>query len=217
MTLFKSVGNIKQITRAMQLVATSKMKRAQKKAIDTDPFAYGALEILENLTRVFQNTKEYPYWENRKGVKVGLILITSDRGFCGGLNVLLLNNVLRFIREQEALGYTVSAVTIGKKGRNFMRRIGKTLDADFSVGDHFAAHQVGPIRQNVIKNFAQSLYKSVYIAYNQFVNTLIQKPIIQQILPFTIEIFKKIAEIDVKAKKNFLPDSSELFLLFCRP
>src|SRR3990167_6988679 len=93
----KSVGNIRQITKAMQLVATSKMKRAQKRSLDSDYYAYGALEILENITVALENKTEQVFWrENTGSAKAGLILITPERGFCGGLNVALFSKVIGF-------------------------------------------------------------------------------------------------------------------------
>ncbi|MBI4359536.1 MAG: ATP synthase F1 subunit gamma [Candidatus Jacksonbacteria bacterium] len=199
----KSVGNIKQITRAMQLVATSKMKRAQKRSADADAYAYGAFEILDHLTKNSEGLRQHPFWREHASSKVGLILITSDRGFCGGFNVTLLNETLQFIKRARASGEEVEAVTIGKKGRAYMQRIGIPIIADFSVGDYFTIANIAPIAKIATEDFQKGIYKSIHIAFNQFINTLIQRPVIRKVLPFDLEMFKTIAEIDAKAEKFF--------------
>lgn len=204
----KSVGNIKQITRAMQLVATSKMRRAQKRSADADAYAYGALEILEHLTRNAEGLGEHPFWKEHQLRKIGLIVVTSDRGFCGGFNVTLLNSVLQFIKEVKARGEEVEAVTIGKKGRAFMQRIGVPIVADFTMGDYFTINSIGPIARIATEDFKQGVYRSVFLAFNQFINTLIQRPVIRKVLPLDIPMFKAIAEIDEKAEKFFFKEET---------
>ena len=205
----KSVGNIRQITKAMQLVATSKMKRAQRRSLDSDAYAYGVLEILENVTRSSEGTGEHPYWKEHTAQKVGLLLISADRGFCGGLNVLLFNKVLDFIKKKEEEGNTVAVVTVGKKGRNFVKKLGMPIIADFTPGDHFMIQEIGPIARIATEDFLRLQYKAIYLAYNQFVNTLRQVPIVRRILPIDIATFKEIAALDVKMEKFSLREQEE--------
>ncbi|HCA67013.1 MAG: ATP synthase gamma chain [Parcubacteria group bacterium GW2011_GWC2_44_17] len=204
----KSVGNIKQITRAMQLVATSKMRRAQKRSVDADAYAYGALEILEHLTKNAEGIREHPFWREQASEKVAIIIITSNRGFCGGFNVTLLGSVLQFIRETRGSGQEIFAVTIGKKGRVFMQRIGIPIIADFMLGDYFTIADMGPIAKIATEDFVRGEYKSVFMAFNQFINTLVQKPVIRKVLPLDVSVFKAIAEIDQKAESFFFKEES---------
>lgn len=203
----KSVGNIKQITRAMQLVATSKMRRAQKRSVDADAYAYGALEILEHLTKNSEGISGHQFWREQQSEKIALIVITSDRGFCGGFNVTLLSAILRFIKDARARNEDVSAVTIGRKGRAFMQRLGVPIIADFTLGDYFTINSIGPIAKIATEDFREGVYKSVFMAFNQFINTLIQKPVIRKVLPLDIFMFKAIAEIDQKAEAFFFKES----------
>ena len=214
----KSIGNIRQITRAMQLVATAKMKKSQKKAKDADPYAAGALEILENLTRI-ERIIDHPYWLEQKGNSIALILITSNRGFCGGLNITLFNQVLSFIKDQQNKGKKISIATVGRKGQNFIKKLNLNIMADFSgLGDHFLLQEIAPLARIATEDYRKGLFQKIYIAYTQFINTLSQKPIIRQILPLELKIFKDIAEIGSKSqtiaaspKYLYEPNANEVF------
>lgn len=214
----KSIGNIRQITRAMQLVATAKMKKSQKRARDADAYAKGALEILENLTRI-EKIIDYPYWLEQKGNSTALILITSDRGFCGGLNIALFNQVLSFIKDRQSKGQKISIITVGRKGQNFIKKLGLDIMADFSgLGDHFLLQEITPLARIATEDYRKGIFQKIYIAYTEFINTLSQKPVIKQILPLEIKIFKEIAEIESKnqtaaayPKYLYEPNASAVF------
>ena len=206
----KSVSNIKQITHAMELVAASKMKRAQKRSTDADAYAYGALEILENITRAFEGTRDHPYWkEHTESDIVGIILIASDRGFCGGLNVTLFSALLRLVKELQGKGLTVRAVTVGKKGRHFVTKLGVPIVADFTLSDHFSIKNIRPIARVATEDFKSGQYRKIYLCYNQFLNTLTQRPVVRQLLPITLEMLEKITETDKKAGQFFLKGKGE--------
>lgn len=201
----KSVGSIRQITRAMQLVATSKMKRAQNLSLSADAYAYGALEILLNLTRTGQSIKNHRFWRENDNRKNLLILITTNRGFCGALNINLIVPIVAFLKNNGP----TDVITIGKKGRGLSKKIGLQIIADFSnINDHFSVNEISPVARLAIKEFTNGNYGKVFIAFNEFVNTLIQKPVIRQILPVSIETFESIIEINPKAKKLFFEKNS---------
>lgn len=196
----KSVTNISQITRAMQLVATSKMKRAQKKSTDADAFAYGALEILQNLTKAVGDSRDLPFWKQRETGKIAVVLISTDRGFCGGLNINLAGTLLKQIKEWKK---EVDIITVGRKGQKVAKKAGLNIIADFSgIGDHFSIKEVVPIRDMITKEFEEEKYEKIYIAYNQFINTLTQTPTIRQILPVEEDGFKKISETNNKVQEH---------------
>ncbi len=193
----KSVTNTRQITRAMQLVATSKMKKAQKRSQDAHPYAEGALNALQNLTSHFAQNAIHPFWEhNGKSQKIGLILISSDRGFCGGLNVNLFHKILPFVKNQQAQGNEVEVVTVGKKGRDFVRRLGLPVIADFSgLYDHFTISEITPIAHIATTDFVDKVYSKIYLAYTDFINVISQAPMLHQILPIDIEVYQQIAKV----------------------
>jgi F-type H+-transporting ATPase subunit gamma len=200
----KSVSNIKQITHAMQLVATSKMKRAGKRSADADAYAYGALEVLENITRCSEEAKQHPYWKgNPESNKVGIVVISTDRGFCGGLNVLLTNELAKRMKEMKKNKLIVEAITVGKKGRDAARKFGIPIAADFSgIGDHFSIKEIRPIAHLITKDYIEGKYQKIHIMFSQFVNTLVQRLIVRQILPVSIAEFEDIAEIDEKREHH---------------
>src|SRR3989338_6788883 len=141
----KSVGNIRQITRAMQLVAASKMRRAQRRAADSDTYAYGALDILENLTRKADGVKEHYFWKgNGKGSgKQAIILVAASRGFCGGLNISLFSKAAAFVKKIGEAGDEVEIITVGGKGRILARKMGLKIIADFSdLGDKISLKDI---------------------------------------------------------------------------
>lgn len=218
----KSVKNIRQITRAMQLVATSKMRRAEQKARGADAYAYGALGILNRLTNAAVEVREHRYWrETAENKTVALILITTNRGFCGGLNVALFGKTAAFAEEMQSRGLDLAVVTVGRKGRAFARRLGLRIVADFSEKSAGAAiRDIAPIAHIATSEFGEGAYGAVYVAYNQFINTLVQKPTIGKILPMSAELFREITETNDRARealfrkdtfggKNSPPDSAE--------
>ncbi len=189
----KSVTNTRQITRAMQLVATSKMKKAQKRSQDANSYAQGAFNILKHLTQHLARSHFHPFWEQvSANAKTGLILISADRGFCGGLNINLFNAVLPMIKDHQ---HALDIVSVGKKGRDFARRMGMPISADFSgIGDHFTMNEVTPIAHVATQGFLNQEYKEVYIAYTDFVNTILQRPVVRKLLPIDVSTFEQIAE-----------------------
>ncbi len=196
----KSVSNIRQITKAMQLVATSKMKRAQNLSVNADAYAYGALEILINLTKAGAEIVNHHFWKDNGNNRNVLIFITTDRGFCGGLNVNLAGSVLKFVKDNNVS----DVITVGKKGRGLMKKMGLNIIADFSnLEDHFSVKEISPIIYLAINEFNAGNYGRVFVAFSEFVNILVQKPTVRQILPVSLESFESIIETNPKAKKLF--------------
>lgn len=197
----KSVTSTRQITRAMQLVATSKMKKAQKRSQEANPYAQGVFSILKHLTRHLAGSHVHPFWEQASAnAKVGLILISADRGFCGGLNINLFNAIMPLIKTHQ---HEMDIVSVGKKGRDFARRMGMPISADFSgIGDHFIMHEVTPIAHVATQGFLHQEYREVYIAYTDFVNTIVQRPVVRKLLPIDVTTFEQIAEVTSSPSPN---------------
>jgi F-type H+-transporting ATPase subunit gamma len=179
----RTVRNISQVTRAMQMVAASKMRRAQQTTLSNRAYAEKAYQILTYLAaQPASNKMLHPLLDERTPTRNRLlILITSDRGLCGAYNV----NVLRVAFDYLAqVNHPVKIITIGKRGRDAIARAGKNLIAEFTgLSEKPTALQVTPIAKIAIEEFVTQQVDRVDIAYTRFVNVLTQRPQIQQLLP----------------------------------
>ena len=179
----KSIKSISQVTRAMEMVAASKMRRAQLATIASRPYADKARQILAYVAAQPGRSKTlHPLLEERKEVKnIQLILLTSDRGLCGAFNVNIIRKANDFMKEQKK---PFKLITIGKRGREFATRYGKELTAEFSgLSDKPRIGQVGPITTIAIQEFTAGHVDEVYIAYTDFENVLRQHPTVRRLLP----------------------------------
>jgi len=188
-TKIKSVQNTRKITKAMEMVAASKMRRAQERMRTSRPYG----DKIRNITaHMAQANPEYrhPFLAVRTPVKkVGLILVSTDKGLCGGLNTNILRQALTSIREWEAAGAKDIRVTaIGNKGLGFMQRLGaKVVSQVTHMGDTPHLEKlIGPIKV-MIDAFEKGELDAVYLAYTRFVNTMKQEPVLEQLLPLTGE------------------------------
>lgn len=177
----RSVQNTAKITRAMELVAASKMRRAQERGLAGRPYGERIRQVLADLAA--QPAPEYtPALLQRREVKrIGVVHITPDRGLCGGL-VTNINRCLgSFILEQKV---PVGVVAVGRKGRAFAVRSGADLRADFiQIGDQPSLADTLPISRVICDDYTSEHFDLVYLSYTQFVNTMVQRPVMQQILP----------------------------------
>jgi F-type H+-transporting ATPase subunit gamma len=195
----RSVKNIAKVTRAMEAVSASKMRRAQAQVEATRPYASKAWEVLTFLARLRQSQADLqPLLQDRKINTICMVLITADRGLAGGLNSAIINTAWRQIQQWEDDGKKVSLVTVGRKGRDWMARFGVPMRATFvNVGDRPTSeflegakkatgadiNSVSPIARVVIDDFTNGDCDAVYLAYTDFVNVLRQVPTVRQILP----------------------------------
>lgn len=179
----KSAKNIGQITKAMEMIAASKMRRAQKKALQGKPYAQSIYEITNSLMK---NVKRqlHPLLETYEIDDHPLIiLISANRGLCGSLNLNLLRKLAEFMTEkQKQQKMNFDFIALGKKGLHFTLKYGQNLKADFSDINPFT-EAVGPIIIEAAKLFITEECTSVWLAYNNFINALRQEPIIKQLLP----------------------------------
>jgi F-type H+-transporting ATPase subunit gamma len=178
----RSVTNIGQVTRAMEAVSASKMRRAQDRAVASRPYADRAWNILTYLASQPAAGKVlHPLLEKRLVHTTGLLLITPDRGLCGGLPTSLLREAVSFMQRQQN---PEQIVTIGRKGLDFMHRYGGDVAADFSgLPDQPAMTDITPIAHLVIEDFLNGTFDQVCIIYAQFINTMVQRPVTRQLLP----------------------------------
>jgi len=178
----RSVKSIGQVTRAMEAVSASKMRRAQQSTLASRAYAEKAHEILSYLVSQPGSGKFlHPLLELREGDRVAVVLITPDRGLCGALVSTVLRKTTRFIKEQDG---EVQVVAVGRKGRDFMLRYGAKVTAEFThLPDLPQVTQISPIARVVIDDFLADKVDRVYVSYTDFVHTLLQRPVITQLLP----------------------------------
>jgi len=176
----KSVKNIAQVTRAMQMVAASRMRRAQEQALASRPYANKAWELLTHLAEV---PSTHPLLTPRGSVQnVAIILITADKGLAGAYNSNMIRHTIRFMRENNR--ESAKLITIGRKGRDLMVRYGRTVIAEFSdLPARPSSLDIAPISRVAIEGFLQGDFDEVYLAYTRFINTLQQEPTMRLLLP----------------------------------
>jgi len=179
----KSTRNTARVTNAMQMVAASKMRRAQEQVVGSRPYAQKLRAVLAGLAA--QGTGDgddgHPLLLSRPVKKVLLLEVTPDRGLAGGLPSNINRAAGRFLLAQ---GVPTTVVTVGRKGRDFMVRTGKDLQASFpGLGDNPSMSDCLPITAMLTQLYTDGLVDEVHIAYTRFVNTLIQEPVIAQLLP----------------------------------
>lgn len=182
----KSAKNIGKITKAMQLVAAAKMKKAQKKAFEAKPFS----EIIAKITTSLMTKTNYHKHPLLKSFSNDnrplLILISTNKGLCGSLNINLQRNLSKFISQKTKTEKAIFDFAIlGKKGNSFVLKLGGGFLADFSDIIPFS-QAVGSITKQTAQRFIEGKNTSIWIAYNSFVNALKQKPTIKKILPLNI-------------------------------
>jgi len=182
----KSVENTKKITKAMEMVAASKMRKAQDRMHAARPYSDKIRNIASNLSRA---NPEYthPFMVKQDSAKkVGFIIITTDKGLCGGMNTNSLRMATAKIRELEAQGNAVEAVAIGNKGLGFLGRIGAKVVAHVTqIGDTPHLEKlIGPVKV-LLDAYQEGKLDAVYLVYTRFINTMRQEPVLQQLLPLS--------------------------------
>lgn len=180
----RSVKNISQVTRAMEAVSASKMRRAQNLVLATRPYAQKAWDVASFLARqAVGNRAPHSLLVQRPETHVALVLITPDKGLTGGMVSNMLRAAANFKRQQKT---PVRLVTIGRKGRDFFSRFGGGIIAeDTKLGDNPPLKRITPLARLVIDGFLKDEFDTVYLGYMNFINVVQQKPVIRKILPVT--------------------------------
>jgi F-type H+-transporting ATPase subunit gamma len=187
-TKIKSVKSTQKITKAMEMVAASKMRRAQDRMRSARPYANKVRAIIANLAKA--NTEyRHPFLTQRDSVtRVGVILVTSDKGLCGGLNTNVLRMVVQRMKELQAAGADIQVTCVGNRGLGFMQRIGaKVVSQITAVGDTPRLDRlIGPVKV-MLDGYGAGDLDLVLLAYTRFINTMKQEPVIEQLLPLRAE------------------------------
>ena len=184
----KSVENTRKITKAMEMVAASKMRKAQERMRAARPYADKIRNIAANLSQANPEYKS-PYMRTGGKAKVaGLIIVTTDKGLCGGLNTNILRAVTARMREWQDEGVSTRSVAIGNRGLAFLGRIGaKVVSHIVQIGDAPQLDRlVGPVKV-MLDAFVAGEVDSVHLCYTRFINTMKQEPVIEQLLPLSAE------------------------------
>ena len=188
-TKIKSVQNTRKITKAMEMVSASKMRKAQERMKAARPYGDKVRCIAANLSHANSEYKHPFLAKTTDAKRVGIIVVTTDKGLCGGLNTNVLRLALNRMRELEGAGVTEIRVTaIGNKGMGFMQRLGANVISNVTgLGDRPQLEKlIGPVKV-MLDAFQTGELDVVYIVYTRFINTMKQEPVLEQLLPLTGE------------------------------
>lgn len=179
----RSVENTAKVTNAMQLIAASKMRRAQSAVVAGRPYAEKIQEVIANLeAQPLEMEEAHILLERREVNRIGLILMTPDRGLSGGLHGSLNRSAAQFILEKEPTA--VNVIAVGRKGRDFMVRTGQDVKAVFvNMGDKPTLADILPISEIILAEYSAKVLDEVYLIYPQFISTVVQLPVVRKILP----------------------------------
>ncbi|MGI9142809.1 MAG: F0F1 ATP synthase subunit gamma [Fluviibacter sp.] len=183
-TKIKSVENTRKITKAMEMVAASKMRKAQERMLKARPYGEKIRRVAAHLSHALSEYK-HPFLEKRDQIKkVGIILVTSDKGLCGGLNTNVLRQLVNKMRELDGQKVNVQVTAIGSKGFAFLQRNGAEIASQaVGLGDNpHIDSLIGPVKVQIDAYNAGEI-DELHIAYTRFVNTMRQEPVVEQLLP----------------------------------
>jgi len=179
----KSVENTKKITKAMEMVAASKMRKAQERMRAARPYSDKIRNIAANLSHA---NPEYThaFMQTNESAVTGFIVVTTDKGLCGGMNTNILRAVTGKLKEAQAAGKKAQAVAIGNKGLGFLNRVGaQVISHATQLGDKPHLEKlIGPVKV-MLDAYSEGKVSAVYLCYTKFINTMRQEPVIEQLLP----------------------------------
>ncbi len=177
----RGVQSTAKITRAMEMIATSKMRRAQEAGVAGRPYDEKIRQVISTLAALPQAGAIHPLLQRRPVKRIEIVHITPDRGLCGGLNASINRKTAGFMLEQDA---EVTAVTVGRKGNEFIRRVGREVRAEFTgLGDRPSLMDILPVSRVIIDDYTHGYVDAVYLVYAKFVTTMTQTPEMDQLLP----------------------------------
>lgn len=182
-TKIQSIKNTQKITRAMEMVAASKMRKAQDRMLQAKPYAKKMLDVIGHVAR---SHPEYPhpFLQQREIKKVGYIVVTTDRGLCGGLNANLLKATISSIKDWKTKGADIALSLVGNKASAFFKRLGGNVLAQVGhLGDAPKLTDLIGVVKVMLDAFLEGKIDALYLCSNNFVNTMSQAPVVQQLLP----------------------------------
>lgn len=198
----RGVKNTQKITRAMQLVAASKMKKAQDRALQGRPYAQQLRRMLASLTGKIEDF-QHPFLEERTIRRRGILVISTDRGLCGSLNANLFREIAAIERG------TAGFITIGRKARQFISRTNRELLADFPISEEAPFRELRPVVEFLIEQYRERSIDSIEVLYPRFRNTLVQDPVLIPFLPLD-NLTAYVEEQARRENEELVEDSREL-------
>ena len=178
-----SIKSTQKITRAMQMVAASKMRRAQERMEKGRPYADGIRRVISNLVQA-QSDYKHPYMVSRPVHRVGFVVVTSDRGLAGGLNINLFKQLIKKVKSYQEQSVELEFAVIGSKGVSFFRSFGgKVTSVLTDYGDSPSLEKVRTPVQVMLDDYQAGRLDRIYLVYNQFINAMTQKPTVEQLVP----------------------------------
>ena len=205
----RSVKNIAQVTRALQTISASRVRKAQEAVLNSRPYAHKALEILQHLSAIPEGEHVHPLLAKSPQERRSLvILITSERGLAGAYNTNVLRIALERFNQDE------SFLAIGRKGRDLLVRLGKNLVGEFSnLPPEPSFIDVSAIGQLAIEEFNKDEFDRVFLVYTDYINLLRQEPTIKQFLPLELEMVEKRPEVDEKPRASYIYEPGQFELI----
>jgi F-type H+-transporting ATPase subunit gamma len=187
-TKIKSVQNTRKITKAMEMVAASKMRRAQERMRTSRPYSERIRNVAAHISHANPEYR-HPFLVDRdSGKRIGLIVVTTDKGLCGGLNTNALRLALNKIKEWEAQGEEIEVCALGNKGLGFMQRLGATVTSQVTgLGDKPHMEKLIGAVKVMLDGYTQDRFDRLMIVYTRFINTMKQEAVVEQLLPLSGE------------------------------
>ena len=185
-TKIASIKNTQKITRAMEMVAASKMRKTQERMRASKPYATKIYDVVKHIARA-NSEYHHPFMSKREIKRIGIIVVTTDRGLCGGLNANLLRETLGTMRPWHAEGKEIDLCVIGRKGQAFFKRVGgRVLASVDHLGDTPGIKDLIGAVKVMLDAFYQGEIDALHVVSNEFINTMTQKPTMKQLLPLPI-------------------------------
>ena len=207
-----SIKSTQKITRAMQMVAASKMRRAQEHMEVGRPYSENMRRVVSHLVNASSDYK-HPYMTNRQVNRVGYILVSSDRGLAGGLNINLFKQLMHHVKEFQDQSVEAEFAVIGSKGVSFFKSFGgKVTSAVTDYGDNPTFEQLNAPVQAMLDDYTNGRLDRIFVVYNKFVNAMTQKPIINQLVPLPNEAVDSSSGIQTELSWDYIyePDVKTL-------
>lgn len=190
-----SIKSTQQITKAMKMVAASKLRRAQERIFEARPYANKMFSVLSSLAMKTRG-EEHSLLAKRRGLKIEVLVITTDRGLCGALNSNILKKAYDFIMEKKKDNYEVSINVIGRKGRDFFRRRNIPLRKTWvGISGKIIYSNAQEIAMEIVKKYTEELFDEVYLIYNEFKSAMQQRVVIEKLLPIEPQKVEKEEEV----------------------
>jgi F-type H+-transporting ATPase subunit gamma len=205
--------NTQKITKAMKMVAAAKLKRSQDRILSARPYAHKMRGVLSNLSRRV-NRASHPLLQKREGRKVEVLVVTSDRGLCGGFNGNIVRKSSEFVRQCESRDLQVNLSIIGRKGRDYFRRRSWPIRQEWTgIFDKLSFEHAIDIGGDLTDNFVKGTFDELYVVYNEFKSAIQQRVIVEKLFPVDAQVEFGAAQMEGTSSGSYLYEPEEAELL----